>query len=176
VPGQNGAPGGQGPQGPAVTVANGRTLTLSGGQVLTVNGGNGVTVTSPPVNPGHVAGEARFGTGREAMTFNIAELNFATGAHGPGGGGGAGKVAVHDISITKKIDKSSPLLFKACANGKHFPTVVLTMRKAGKGQETYLTITLTNVLISSYQTGGHADQPTESLSLNFTKIEYKYAK
>ncbi|MDQ6800668.1 MAG: type VI secretion system tube protein Hcp [Acidobacteriota bacterium] len=48
-----------------------------------------------------------------------------TGPHGSGGGGGAGKVAVHDISITKKVDKASPMLMTAAATGKHFPTVTL---------------------------------------------------
>jgi hypothetical protein len=175
APGSTGSPGKSGPQGPAVTVAGGHTLTLAGGQVLTVGGGAGVTINNPPPNLGRSVAHVTFGTGAQAMSFDIAELNFATGAHGSGGGGGAGKVAVHDISITKHVDKASPTLFKYCANGQHIKQGTITLRKAGK---TYLTIKLTDVLISSYQTGGsaHADQPTESLSLNFTKVQYIYSK
>src|SRR5262245_10475584 len=44
-----------------------------------------------------------------------------TGAHATGGGGGAGKVHVHDISFTKFVDKSSPTLMLFCAGGKHIP-------------------------------------------------------
>lgn len=175
--GSSGAPGQSGPQGPAVTVAGGHTLTLTGGQVITVGGGApGVTINNPPPNLGRSVGHVTLGTGTQALNFDIAELNFATGAHGSGGGGGAGKVSVHDISITKHVDKASALLLKACANGQHYKTVTITMRKAGGTQ--YLKITLTNVLISSYQTGGsgHSAQPTESLSLNFTKVEYQYSK
>jgi hypothetical protein len=173
--GAAGTPGGQGPQGPAVTISSGHTFTFAGGQVITVGNGNGVTVESAPINLGRSVGRVTFGTGRQALASDIAGLNFATGAHGAGGGGGAGssagKVSVHDISITKQVDKASPKLAQFCANGKHIPNVKIEMRKAGK---TYLTYTLTNVVISSYQTGGHADQPSESLSLNFTKIEIKY--
>jgi type VI secretion system secreted protein Hcp len=37
-----------------------------------------------------------------------------------GTGAGAGKVNVGDLSFTKYVDRSSPLLFKLCCNGKHF--------------------------------------------------------
>ena len=49
-----------------------------------------------------------------------------------GRGGGAGKVSVQDITITKYIDKATPNLIKACCNGKHFDEAVLTVRKAGE--------------------------------------------
>jgi type VI secretion system secreted protein Hcp len=46
-----------------------------------------------------------------------------------------------------------------------------------KADKPYLTITLSDVLVSSYQEGnGGGGKPTESISLNFTKIEFKYAK
>lgn len=43
--------------------------------------------------------------------------------------------------------------------------------------QTYLVITLEDVLVSSYQIGGQGggqNFPTESISLNFAKIEFKY--
>ena len=48
-----------------------------------------------------------------------------------GGGSGAGKANVQDISVTKYIDKSSPTLLLNTMNGKHIPTALLTIRKAG---------------------------------------------
>ena len=79
-----------------------------------------------------------------------------------------------DLHVVKTTDKSSPQLMLACATGKHYPKAVLYIRKAG-GES--LTITLTDVLISSYQSGGHGDAtPLESLTLNFTKIEFQYTK
>ena len=100
-----------------------------------------------------------------------------TGTHSAGGGGGAGKVAMQDFHFVMKVNKSSPKLLLACANGEHFKKAVLTCRKAGKEQQEFLKITFTDLLVSSYQTGGsgHSDiLPTDQISLNFAKIEYEY--
>jgi type VI secretion system secreted protein Hcp len=100
-----------------------------------------------------------------------------TGTHHAGGGGGAGKVSMQDFHFVKKIDKASPKLFLACAEGEHIKKAVLTCRKAGKEQQEFLKVTLSDVLVSSYQTGGsgHSDiVPTDQISLNFAKIEWEY--
>jgi type VI secretion system secreted protein Hcp len=95
-----------------------------------------------------------------------------------GGGAGAGKSAFLPLRIFKYVDKASPLLFLACATGKHIKTVEFRARKAGEGQPEYLKIKLEDVLISSVNHES-ADQDgsnilLESLSLNFAKIEITY--
>jgi len=92
-----------------------------------------------------------------------------------GGGGGAGKVSFQDLHfVTKTVDKSSPKLFLAGASGEHIKDATLFVRKAGSNSD-YLQIKLTDVLVSSYQTGGSGgDNPTESFSLNFAKVQYSY--
>jgi type VI secretion system secreted protein Hcp len=77
-----------------------------------------------------------------------------TGVSATGGGGGAGKVQVHDIEFTKKTDASSPLLFLNCANGAHIKEANFVVRKAGGTQLEYLKIKLTDVLVSSYKPHG----------------------
>src|SRR5688572_3898037 len=59
--------------------------------------------------------------------------------HG-GGGGGSGKVSVQDMTITKYIDRSSPVLMKYCCSGKHLKTATLIVRKAGGKALTYVKI------------------------------------
>ena len=98
-------------------------------------------------------------------------------AHGSGGGGGAGKVKFHDISVTKPLDTASPKLFQMCATGEHIKKAELFVRKAGGAGADYLHITLTDVLVSSYHVG--SQQPkgpgeTETISLNFAKYEEQY--
>ncbi len=39
---------------------------------------------------------------------------------------------------------------------------------------TYCTYTLTNALISSYSVSSGGDRPTESISISFTKLEFKF--
>lgn len=93
-----------------------------------------------------------------------------------GGGSGAGKVNVQDISFTKYIDKSSPNLMRACATGKHFKQATLTVRKAGGKQLEYVRITLNDLIVTSISTGGSGgeDRLTENVTLNFAKFKFEY--
>jgi type VI secretion system secreted protein Hcp len=95
---------------------------------------------------------------------------------GGGGGGGAGKVQMQDLAFTTRFSKASPQLILACASGKHFKDAVLTARKAGKGQQEFLTFSLSDVLVSAYQTAGAGGDvlPGDSVSLNFSKIQAEY--
>lgn len=100
-----------------------------------------------------------------------------SGAHAAGGGGGAGKVSMQDFHFVMKINKASPKLFLACANGEHIKKATLVCRKAGKEQQEFMTVTMSDLLVSSFQTGGsgHGDiLPTDQISLNFAKIEFEY--
>jgi type VI secretion system secreted protein Hcp len=97
-------------------------------------------------------------------------------AANPGGGGaGTGKVSMTDLHISANLSKASPQLLLACAAGTHIKSAVLTGRKAGKAQAEFLTFSLSDVLVSSYQAGGAtAEAPLDSISLNFSKIEMTY--
>ncbi|MDB5445619.1 MAG: type secretion system effector [Phenylobacterium sp.] len=93
-----------------------------------------------------------------------------------GGGAGAGKVSVQDLSFTKYIDLSSSSLMLATANGKHVTKATLVVRKAGENPLEYLTITMTECLVTAYSTGGSGgeDRLTENVTLNFAKVEVHY--
>ena len=100
-----------------------------------------------------------------------------TGTHSAGGGGGAGKVQMQDFHFVMKCNKASAKLFLACAEGEHIKKGVLVCRKAGKEQQEFLKVTMSDLLISSFQTSGssHGDEvPTDQVSLNFSKIEFEY--
>jgi type VI secretion system secreted protein Hcp len=93
-----------------------------------------------------------------------------------GGGAAAGKVHVQDFNFSARISKASPNLMLACATGKHFKSAILTARKAGKPGIEFLTFSLSDVLLTSYQTGGVEGDvvPTDAVSLNFSKIQVEY--
>jgi len=71
-----------------------------------------------------------------------------TGSVTRGRGGGAGKATFQDFTFTHHIDKASPLLMKSCATGTHIPEATIAVRKAGKAQQDYLIIKMTDVLIT----------------------------
>ena len=92
-----------------------------------------------------------------------------------GAGGGAGKATFHDLSIVHNLDKASPLLLKACATGTHIKDAIITHRKAGKGQQEYLVVKLTDVIITGVTHGGSAGQPiSENVTLAFAKVALEY--
>ena len=92
------------------------------------------------------------------------------------GGGGSGKVSVHDISITKYVDKATTAFMQKCCSGKHFPKAQLICRKAGDTPLEFLKITMEEVLISSISSGGSGaeDRMTENITLNFAKVKVEY--
>jgi type VI secretion system secreted protein Hcp len=87
------------------------------------------------------------------------------------------KSDLQDFHFTAKTSKASPLLFINCAAGTRSTTAVLTGRKIGATPAEYLKITLTDVLISSYQVAGNAadDVPLDQVSLEFAKIQISYS-
>jgi type VI secretion system secreted protein Hcp len=99
------------------------------------------------------------------------------GSFSSGGGGGSGKVVLQDLHFVKKVDKASAKLFTSCCTGEHLKTATLVCRKAGKDQQEFLTIILSPVIVSSFQSGGSAGSdviPMDQIALNYGKIEFKY--
>ena len=54
-----------------------------------------------------------------------------SGTSHTGTGGGAGKVQVSDLTFTKIVDRSTPILLKSSCSGKHLKSAVLIVRRAG---------------------------------------------
>jgi type VI secretion system secreted protein Hcp len=81
--------------------------------------------------------------------------------------------SVSEVTVTKDQDKATIELLKAALEGEGVK-VVIDFVKTDKKPETFLTYELTDVLISGYSVSSGGDRPSESLSLNFTKIECKY--
>jgi type VI secretion system secreted protein Hcp len=82
--------------------------------------------------------------------------------------------SVSEITLTKEQDAGSIELLKAALEGEGVKVIIDFVKTDNKKLETYLSFTLEDVLISGYSVSSGGDRPTESLSLNFTKIECKY--
>jgi type VI secretion system secreted protein Hcp len=120
----------------------------------------------------------------DVMSFSWGEKQ--TGTAYQGGGMGSGKVQMNDFTFTMTVNKASPKLLLNCANGAAIKTAILTCRKAGKDQQEYYKITMTDLLVSSYvtaggyQTGAIAGEvelpvPTDNISLNYSTISFSYS-
>lgn len=105
-----------------------------------------------------------------------------SGSFHTGGGGGAGKVNIQDLSFTKYQDDASTAIMMHCCTGKHIPKVTMLIRRAGgaigKPGEKEVEITMSKVIITSVSTGGSGgeDRFTENITLNFAEIKFENFK
>jgi len=144
-------------------------------------------ITASSVVAADLNGDAQ--ADRESSAPSVSEVVVTKSTSGAGAGkanigssssgAGAGKVAApRDIAtgqasgkrmhkpftITKEIDRASPLLAQACASGKHFQEVDVELPSGGKYK-------LTDVMISSDTKSSGGDRPMESISFTYQKIE-----
>lgn len=110
----------------------------------------------------------------EIGTFSFSSGRSISSPTGHSGKREASAPTVSEVQITKLQDSTSPLLFQESLVGK--PTnVEIDLVETGTSQlEIYCKILLTNAIVSAYNVSSSGDRPTESISLNFTKIEYDY--
>lgn len=106
-----------------------------------------------------------------SWNWGIAQPSSASG----GGGSGKGKAVPAEFSFVHLYDKASPVLAKHCASGKHFATAKLTSRKAGEGQQDFLTVSFKEVLITGVEPGGtNGGDITERVRFSYKDVEFAY--
>jgi type VI secretion system secreted protein Hcp len=83
--------------------------------------------------------------------------------------------SVSEVVVTKLMDSSSPGLWTDSVAGQLNTTVKISFTTTSKGATTeFLNYELTNTGLSGYSLSSGGDMPTESLSLNFTKVVWKF--
>lgn len=83
------------------------------------------------------------------------------------------------LSLTKRLDSASPLLFISSALGTRIPDATITLRQAGGSKPEYLVIKLVGVLITGFSTGSSdvdSGDLIETVSLSFQMIEVRYQR
>lgn len=96
-----------------------------------------------------------------------------------GGGKSGGAMEFNSIAINKKLDSATTKLMEKMSGGYHFKKVeIVSLKTTGTKLEKYLTVELGEVFLSDYSWNndgeGSADYPTETWTINFKKIEFKY--
>lgn len=91
------------------------------------------------------------------------------------GGSGAGKVDLQHLSIMKYFDKASPKLFKSLTTGTHIKTGTLSAVKSGADGKPFLKIDFEELFVSSLQSSGSSEIPSESVSFSYNKIKVDYS-
>lgn len=108
----------------------------------------------------------------ESFGWGVAQSAAPSGG---GGGAGAGKPQFRDFAFVQRVGTSSTKLFLACATGQLLKEATLTARASGQTPFEFLTIKLSNVLVSSFEeTAADGEHPLEHVTLRFAKIEVTY--
>lgn len=79
-------------------------------------------------------------------------------------------VACSDVSITKFLDQAGPALWAAAALRQVFPDIRIEVVKSGEFSGVVYDIRLRNAQVTSTQTSGASDLPTESVSFSYDEI------
>jgi len=86
----------------------------------------------------------------------------------------ASKPSISEVSLTKLMDASSPMIFTESCVGKA-KKMEIHLCTVGTDQiETYMEYVLEDCMVSGYSVSSGGDRPSESLSLSFTKMEMKF--
>jgi type VI secretion system secreted protein Hcp len=125
-------------------------------------------ITGESTDPKH-KGEIQLDSFALAVSYSVNQTG--------GKWGSPGSATWDSLNATAKSDISFPALILACYGGDRIKNAALVTRKAGKGQQEYLKITLTDVLVTNAgmgnSTGDHV--PLMSFSLAFARIEIEQA-
>jgi type VI secretion system secreted protein Hcp len=123
----------------------------------------------------NIKGEVTTAPFKDEIAVSSLQLGVARPASSPGSGTQTPPPSFSDLTVTKLLDRASPLLLLACAQGTNIPSATLTaVEPAGATNRIYYQIVLSNVLVTSVSQSGGGDRPTESVSLNYTHILWKY--
>ena len=123
-----------------------------------------------------VKGES-FAKGHEGE-IEIVAMNMGA-IHSPGASSSGPvrtKVSSSDVTFSAITSTASPQLFSKSVYGDKLDTVVLTLTETnGKEVWEYLTVTLTDAVITSYQANvAHSEaEPVDTVTFGFKKIEFK---
>ncbi|HVJ51872.1 MAG TPA: type VI secretion system tube protein Hcp [Aliidongia sp.] len=120
--------------------------------------------------PGDVT-ETGHSTWIELSSFNWGMGRGISTTVGSGAERESSAPSVSEIVITKDNDVASGKLLVEAFSGEGQTVKIEFTRTSKDKQDVYLSINLTNTIISGYSMASGAERPTETISLNFTKIE-----
>ncbi len=130
---------------------------------------------------GTLKGEVTAEGYKEWIECSSLQFGVGRGIAAAGSGGGSKREAsapsLSEITVTKTFDAFSPLALKEAVGGKGEDVKIEITRTDNSGKHVaFQKYILTECMMSGYSISSGGERPSESISLNFTKIDSEYIK
>jgi len=128
---------------------------------------------------GDIKGETTQLTHKEWIEMTSVQWGVGRGVSSGVGGGSkreATAPSVSEVTLSKTFDISSPLLLKSALGGYGAvdAKIELTQTDNSGKHVSYQKYILYGTVMSGYSVSSGGDRPSESISLNFTKVDSEY--
>ncbi|MCC5986217.1 MAG: type VI secretion system tube protein Hcp [Pararhodobacter sp.] len=126
---------------------------------------------------GSIKGDATHEEHKDWLTIDSLQWGAGRGIMTPSGSTRnreASEPSVSEITVTKSMDSSSPSFFTEALTGNKGAEVKINLVSTGSPGRVFATYTLSDALVSGYNMSSGGDRPSESISINFSKIQFKY--
>lgn len=103
------------------------------------------------------------------------EIDVLSFSWGVASAGRRRRPRVEDFTIVKYVDKASPLLLEGICEGQVYKSAVFTAESVGDQSQALFKFFFDDVMLTGLNPAGQAGDatPVESVSLNFTRVEYE---
>jgi type VI secretion system secreted protein Hcp len=116
----------------------------------------------------------------ELLSYNWGATQMGSATASSSGGASTERADFQDFSLEKLLDKASPKLAIYCADGSHVKEITVELCRAGGDKLKYMEYKMSKCIISSVTVGGSGGEgggePTESVTVNYGKIEFNYTQ
>jgi len=113
----------------------------------------------------------------EVLSFNHGVSQMGSASQSSGGAKTSARCDHQDFSIVKELDKASPELNLQCCQGTHIPKMTLELCTATTEKQPYMKYLFEGVIVSSVSIGGGGGgTPTESVTFNYSKLNWVYVE
>jgi type VI secretion system secreted protein Hcp len=112
----------------------------------------------------------------EVLNFTVGSKQRISAGPSSAGGATAGRADFAPLRLTRLVDKASPRLALACADGTHIDEIVLELCRAGGDRLRYMTCRMRNCIIKRVSIIGGGIFPMEVVETDYGCIEWIYTQ
>jgi len=112
--------------------------------------------------------------------LNASSMQFGVGRSVSSPSGGTGKrevsaASISEVTFSRESDLASPEFFYQACGGQTLELATINIVQVENNEpKVHVAIELTDPIVSGYSVSSGGDNPSESVTLNFTKISFQY--